>query len=249
MKGVFFQKPLEFSIEAFGESWSQGDTLKGSLNIKSHNPSIEIEYSKVGIHLCLINLKKYKAKDLKAIQVLASKTAISAETEFNFQLEQNCHITEKASSLYLICGDIESPFEAGLLELNIIPAKSILDFKELFENFFKFSLKPFKNKLDKKLGNYIETKVTPPNSPEWTPVLGMNIRTRTFRDEFELIFSFKLKTMSYDLDNIGTKDSKKEIKKFLSKKEYLSFGDNLNQDFFRKLITEVLDEVKLKSLI
>lgn len=249
MKGVFFQKPLELAVNIDGESWGQGSLIKGNLTITNHQEPSQDEFSNIGLHLCIIAPKKFKSQDPKSIKLISSNLATSSSTNFEFQLAQNCHITETSSSLYILCGDINKPFEAGLLELKVHPAKSITEFKELFENFFKFSFKTFKNKIDKKNGPYIETKIVPPNAPEWTPVMGMSLKTRILNDNFEMIFNFKLKTMSYDLDNIGTKDTVKEVSKVLSRKDFISFGDNLNQDYFRKLISEILSEVKLKKLV
>ena len=64
MKGTIFLKPLEFSIEAVGEKWHQGDKLTGSLRVKNHSAET-IELPLLKVVLCEGHYKKVKAKDAK----------------------------------------------------------------------------------------------------------------------------------------------------------------------------------------
>ena len=99
MRGTFFLKPLELNLDVTGESWSQGDEVSGTLAIKAHG---EADLSKIGIHLCEVNMKKFKAKDPAAFKVLESLPAATESTSFNFKLSQSCLITEKTTSLYIV---------------------------------------------------------------------------------------------------------------------------------------------------
>ncbi len=71
MKGTFFNKPLEYKIDIKGESWGQGSKVAGTLSISNHGTD-EIDLSQIGCHLCFTNIKKLKAKDVKAFQLIDS---------------------------------------------------------------------------------------------------------------------------------------------------------------------------------
>jgi hypothetical protein len=251
MKGTFFQKPLEYKVEISGESWSQGSPLKGSLVVINHSRD-EIDLSKIGCHLCFCNTKKLKAKDIKAIvlqeSVLFSETILKAKSEslmeFEFNLKSDCPITENTASLYLICADIEKPFEGGQLELKVTPIKIINDFIEIFEQFFRFKFKALRNKKQ-----YIDAKIAAPDSKDWTSIQAFNILMKLSDESLELNFVFKLKKMSYTDDINKTKDTILEIKKIMTKREYSGFRDSPNQDNIMKVIAEVLEQVKLKPVI
>jgi len=252
MKGTFFQKPLEYNLEVTGESWSQGDNVKGELIIKNHDSS-KLDISNIGCHLCFVDIKKMKAKNEKAFTFIESIVCSEndklssdepVELKFDFKLKSDCQITDTGSSLYILCGDKNAPFEGGLLQLNIKPVKAILGFVETFENFFRFKFKPFKNKKDA-----IEAKVVAPTSKEWSSIQQINLKMRMVDSSLELSYLFKVKKISYDSAVMETKDTKIEIKKTLTKKEHSMFGDMPNQDGIMKSINEVLEEVKVKPLV
>ena len=67
--------------------------------------------------------------------------------------------------------------------------------------------------------------------------------------DLELIYSFKVKRMSYESSVVNTKDHIIEIKKLITKKEYSSFGDSPNQENIKNQIEQVLKEVRLKPII
>lgn len=250
MKGIFFTKPIEYNIKILGESWTQGSLIKGTLTIKNHSTGpIDLESS--GVNLCNANIRKIKNKDLSGFSLLESillEESVDASSSkvlpFDFQLTEDCPITESQSSLYIVCGTMESPFDGGLLELNIIPKKAITDFIEVFENFYRFKFKGLKNKKD-----FIEAKITPPNAKEWTTIQAMTLRIKIESEQMILEFTFKLKKLAFDLSSTSTKDSKLIIKKILEKKEYCAFGDSPNRPGMQKVISEVLSEVRLKPVI
>ncbi len=59
MKGTFFQKPIEYKIEVEGETWSQGDVVKGQLIVNNHGDS-SLDFTSIGCHLCFVDMKKMK---------------------------------------------------------------------------------------------------------------------------------------------------------------------------------------------
>ncbi|MGI4992830.1 hypothetical protein ACRXCV_09385 [Halobacteriovorax sp. GFR7] len=241
MRGTFFLKPLELNLELAGESWPQGELINGELTIKAHG---QADLSKIGIHLCEVNMKKFKAKDESAFKVIETVEAGGEQTSFSFKLAENCLITEKATSLYVVCGDLDSPFECGHLQLDILPNKNILSFIEIFENFLKFKFKPLKNK-----AGLVQAKVTPPDIKDWTSIQTMNLGMSCVENNLNLSFEFKVKKMSYEGGAVETKEVKIKNELKLMPKDYILFENTLNQDFIIGELNKVLDEVRFKPVI
>ncbi len=72
MKGTLFNKPLELTLDIAGESWPQGQLVKGSFSIKNHGKE-QIDLSGYGVNLVYTEAKKLKSKDLKGIQSITHK--------------------------------------------------------------------------------------------------------------------------------------------------------------------------------
>jgi uncharacterized protein YbcI len=244
MKGTFFKKPLEFNIDINGETWAQGDTISGKFSITEHT-KIDFDRTILGCHLCYCTNKKFKSKDPKAITVLESQHLLPNQNELNFtfNLEANCKISDTTGSLYIIYGDISNPFDSGFLELNVTPIKPILYFTQIFEQFYRFKLKAFKNKK-----GYIEASVAAPDSKEWAGVKKMSIQMHIKDDELIVQFNVNLTKLDFTNSLNKTKDEKKEITKTLTKKQYDLYGI-ANQDGIKKVIDEVLSEIKIKPII
>lgn len=252
MKGIFFEKPYEFNIEIEGESWSQGDKVKGNLVVRNHG-SDQLDLSDLGVTLALTDIKKFKALNPKGIAVLESFTFEPGKTlspegrenlEFEFQLTEDCNITEKASSLYVNCGNIKDPFVGGHLQLNVKPMKAINDFLEIFENFFKFKVKTIKNKK-----GFIDVKLSAPDSKDFGAVEQLNLFMNMDGDQLNLKYLFKVKTLAYDGGNVTTKTEIKEFNQELAKRQYSSFGDSPNQDGIIEALSSIMEEIKSKKLL
>jgi len=251
MKGMFFQKPLQYSIELDGESWGQGSQLTGKLKVENLGKEA-LSLAGIGAHLCFGNIKKLKAKDKSGIEVLQSieipnssiKPSQAIELPLDYQLKEDCSITDSQGTMLVTCGEVSNPFAVGILNINISPSKPILDFIEIFELFFKFKFKPLKNKKD-----FIEAKVDAPDSKPWSSIQSLTVKMKVHESQLEIHFNFKLKKMIYDTSGMNTKDSTLEIKKILTEKEYKGHGGSPNQEGIRRVIDETLEKVKLKPLI
>lgn len=244
MKGTFFAKPLEYKLHVEGESWTQGSSVKGTLSVENHS-SDSVDLSKIGCHLCYCNSKKLKARDIKAISCTESVLIAegSRELEFDFKLTDDCKITENTGSYYIICGDLENPFDGGMLELNVTPAVTIVSFVEVFEQFFRFKFKKYKSKKE-----YIDAQVVAPSSKEWSRIQKLNLQMKMDGKNLEIKFIFSLKNVAFESSNATTKDAALEICKVLSERDYSIYGST-NQDGICKVINEVLDQVKLKPFV
>lgn len=127
MKGTFFLKPLEFNVTIFAEKFEQGALIKGQVAVTNHDKTSS-SASRLGVTLALGDSRKIKKKDVKAFIPFASESFSKEKwngeqlsLDFSFQLEDNCLISSKSSSFYLLCGDQKDLLSAGALELNITP--------------------------------------------------------------------------------------------------------------------------------
>ncbi len=251
MKGTFFQKPLEFGLVIHGESWQQGDHIKGSLIVKNHGPE-NLDLSATGITLALGNLKKYKAKDPEAFTILGETffnegvlvdMGEERTLDWDFQLANDCAITEKTSSLFIICGEKDDYFGGGQMQLQINPENSLTQFLEIFKNFFKFQVKAIKNK-----NGFIEAKMVAPDSKELGAVEQLMLNMRMNGDDMDLKYTFKVNRVSYGAaGEISAKAKKEEYSQSLKPKQFRLFGDAPNQDGIIEAIGEVIEQVKTKS--
>lgn len=251
MKGTVFLKPLEYSIEAVGEKWHQGDKLKGSLKIKNHSAE-KIELAKLKVAVCEGHYKKIKAKDSKGWSVLeelivAENLTINPSEEkdysFDFKLAENCTITDKNGSLYLAFFDKEEVLPAGHIELVVEPKLVIKQVLEIFENFLRFKVKEMKS-----AKGMIEVKLTPPNSRELSNLDGLLLSISEVEKNLTLKYFFNLRVLNISGATMQSEKATKEIEQKFTSKQYLIYGDSINQDFIIESGKEVLNVVKAKML-
>jgi hypothetical protein len=250
MKGTFFQKPFEFALEIIGESWKQGDTINGTLNVKSHSPEDQ-DLSKIGVGLALGAAKKIKTKDAKAFKVISStlfesnsvvKAGEETSIPWTFTLAKDCPISDKAGSIYMIAGNVETPFEAGLMELSIAPTIVISNFLEIFENMFRFKVKKMKAKK-----TFIEVKMQAPGSTEFGPIEQLVLQLKMDGENLDAQFNFKLSKLCYEPTGVVAKVVEESFTQTLTPVDYKIYGDSPNQDGIMKSISKVLDQVKAKA--
>lgn len=240
MKGVFFQKPLEINLEVIGESWKQGDKIQGHLKITVHG---EANLEGWGVFLCQGPQKKVKSKDIKAFSIIEEAFLQGEDLAFEFQLKKDCPITEKGSSLFMVCGKKEDLFAGGVLELQILPCDIITNYLKVLEDFFRFKVKTLKNK-----NKGIEAKLIAPATKEMSAIQDIKLNLKMVEKNLELFFSTKIKKMSYEGSTIGTKDDVKELAQSLTPKDYEIYGST-NQEGISKKIKEFVDFIKLRPIL
>lgn len=247
MKGTFFNKPLEWNIETVGESWQQGDTLKGTLLVKNHGTEItSLENSGVG--LAHADIKKVHSRTEGAIKPEVTSTFLQTELlpgatatlDFSFPISANGAVTDKKSSYYLAFG---KNFIEGQLQIKVEPKVLFTRLTGLLDTFYRFKVKEIKGT---KKG--VEFKLLPPTSREMANIESLLLTFSMQEDQLELNFNFQVKRL--DTSSVTTRINKEtlNIQKILLPKEYSLGKDMINQDQLLKTIESVLSEVKLKSV-
>jgi hypothetical protein len=251
MKATVIFKPLEYSLEAVGEKWHQGDLLKGTLKIKNHSAE-KIDLPILKVALCEGHYKKIKAKDAKGWKcisenILAEKLTINPSEEkdysFEFKLAETCAITDKTGSLYLAFFDKEEAIPAGNIELVIAPKLIVKQILEIFENFLRFKVKETKSGK-----GMVEIKLVPPTSRELSNVDGLLLSISEVEKNLTLKYFFNFRVLNIAGATMQSEKATKEIEQNFTSKQYLMYGDSINQDFIIQSVQEVLNGVKTKML-
>ena len=168
MKGSFFAQSLEWKIETQGESWSQGEMIKGTLSVTNHGTA-EQSLDNAGVALAYADVKKVHSRDEGALKFESSQTfttpiapAQTLELPFEFKLSENSPISDKKSSYFISYG---KNLKESHLQLMVKPQAMFLKITELLDNFHRFKTKEVKTT---KAG--IEFKIDAPSSREFANV-------------------------------------------------------------------------------
>jgi hypothetical protein len=240
MKGTIILKPLEYNLNAQSERWRQGDKIHGTLTIKNHS-SETIEFPLLKVSLAVGNYKKVKSNDKRAwellsFETLSDKAMIAAleEKEFSwsFTLPEDCPISDKNGSVYLLLND-------GViqLELGIDPKIVMLQFLEIFENYLRF--KVVQRKFSKGM---VEVKLNPPGSREYSHIDSLVLRMKEVSGILDLEYLFNLQAFETVSGNVIVQKKTKVVTQQLTSKEYYQYGNSPNHDFISGSIAAVIKE-------
>lgn len=248
MKGAFFQKPLEWQIDVVGESWAQGDLLKGELRVRNLGDA-PVDLASAGVRLSYADIKKVHARDDLAFKqeaqtLFAAGTTLapqeSRELPFQFVLPTNCPVTDKKASYYITYG--LTALDSNL-QVHVGPRKLFTEITKLLETFQRF--KPKDIKASK---GAVEFKLVPPTSREYAHVEALHLEQSLEGDQLKLEFTFKVKIL--DPNSVTTKVAKDErhLTRVLTPREYSLGRDMINQDGILRALEDVLGQIKMKGL-
>ena len=252
MKVTSFIKSVECTSFTDGEKWRQGENVKGILTIKNHNKE-NIELPILKIVLAIGIFKKIKSKDKKAWEILSEVSLgenilISSleekEFKWNFQLPEDCQITEKDKNLFINFFDSGDSWPTGQLELVIEPKIVMLQFLEIFENFLRF--KVVQKKFSKGM---VEVKLNPPNSRELSHVESLVLRMKEVNKILDLEFEFTTNVFEMVGGNMLAQKKCTKIIQSLTSKQYYIYGDSPNHDFIKEMISSVIAEATPKFFL
>lgn len=251
MKTNVFLKPLELSLEAIGEKWHQGDKIKGSIRV-INNSLEKIDRPALRVAICHGHFKKIKAKDEKGWTTLSEKEILdvlsvnsSSEQNYNFEfsLAEDCSITDKNGSLYLVFFYNDDKIPAGHIELLIEPKIVIQNILQIIESFLRFKVKEIKyNK------SMVDIKLVPPTSRELSNLDGLVLSISEIDKKLILKYSFNLRVLNITGATMQSEKKVQELEQVFHSNQYLIYGDSINQDFIVASVQEILNVVKTKLL-
>ena len=233
MKGVSFQNGVEFKITIEGETWSQGDTIRGKIESKPQ--------SAVQVFLAEGIDKKVKAKSADAFVILEEHKATATPAEWKFELALDSRISDKAGSLYVLYGNQESLEKLGQLRLNIIPNLIVRDLVDLCNSHFRFVLKGF---TFPKSGE-TEVKLDPPATQEWHSLEQLAIFFHLEADQLNARFQFHKKEIDASKGGIATKSVKREFGRTWKIAQIVhDFNQRLNKEILTIELEKIIAEYK-----
>lgn len=251
MKGTFFQRPLELSLQVNGESWTQGESITGILTVKNHGAG-PLALNNAVVHLAYGNLKSVREKIPGMFKILSSvpltfENQLEAQQnlscEWCFESERNAPITDKSGSLFLLYGTGTETEKLGHLQLVINPDKLIQEFIKTMAIQFRFVVKSQKaNK------GQTETKLTPPSAQGFASLEHLMMHFRYEGETLEIRYVFNVKKIEATAASFDLKKQKKELTQTLTPSQaYLASG-RVNHDHLEALIRAALDSVESKIL-
>jgi hypothetical protein len=239
MKGTFFQKPLEFSLNITGETWKQGDDIAGTLEVKSHAAGAEIPKAKV--HLAYGHLKKAHAKDPAAFTVLQSA---DASPEWKFKTDRNAPITDSTHSLFILYGSGDDLSKFGHIQLIMKPYWIIEEFLKELQVAFRFVVKTMKSNK-----GVLDVKVAPPDSRAFAAVEQAILSFSFDEDILNISARFDMKKIEATAASVDMKKEKKSFEKSYRPLDYLTSSGRFNHVQMTVAMQEILDVAEQKILL
>ncbi|MCB0325196.1 MAG: hypothetical protein KDD69_16550 [Bdellovibrionales bacterium] len=249
MKGLLFHKQLEIRVDVEGEEFRQGDTIPCTLTIKNRGATA-VDVGVPVLALAKGDLKKVKQKAPDAFSMLARADAAvpgsvapdqQCTTSTRFQLEQNCHVTNKQSSLCILYGVEGDDAAQAHLQLPVLPHADIESIVGVVETSFQFVLKSWKSK-----SGWVSAKLKAPDEQRMTTIDELDLGFRFVDELLELDYTFKVKKLEAGPSTLEIQKKKQTFRQSLRRDEYLAPGGYVDSGLLEPKIEEILAQVSSK---
>lgn len=247
MRAMFLHQSVEYRLEIPGDSWVQGDQVSGTLSVKNRGASV-VQLEEITFAIACGQLKKVAKKepdafsDLQQIPLSNAATGLSTDcesiSEWSLQLSNNCVVSDKTQTLYLLVfkGSEQQPI--GSLPLSVTPHPFVKEFYDLFESSFSFVLKSVKSK---KGG--VEAKLTPPSSRKFPTLEYLLLLSSFEEDQLRLRYSFRVKKMEATATTLGIKRGENKVEQQLALEKIAQSGAYVDHRLIEHAIETALDPV------
>jgi hypothetical protein len=244
MRSVYIQQPLEYQIDVEGESWNQGEVVKGQIRIRNmSSKTVAVKTSQI---ILAHGLKKAFKEgtmvpwEVLEKQVVAQDIALQAGSEltfgWNFNLSTDCPITDKQGGLYLLFGGDEALTEGGWLNLQINLHPILQNYLQTFTTQFRFL-----EKYQKRKSELTEVKLIPPDSREYPNMDYVLCFLRIHDEQLEAHYRFKMSGLGRTGEKMTVTKKNREIEQSIPQGKYLQPGGFPNRACFRENIDQALN--------
>jgi len=244
MRSVYFQLPLEYQVEVGGESWNQGEVVKGQIRIRNmSSKTVAVKTSQI---ILAHGLKKAFKEgtmvpwEVLEKQVVAQDIALQAGSEltfgWNFNLSTDCQITDKQGGLYLLFGDDEALTKGGRLNLQINLHPILQNYLQTFTTQFRFL-----EKYQKRKSELTEVKLIPPDSREYPNMDYVLCFLRIHDEQLEAHYRFKMSGLGLTGEKMTVTKKNRELEQSIPQGKYLQPGGFPNRACFRENIDQALN--------
>ncbi len=244
MRSVYIQQPLEHQIEVDGESWNQGEVVKGQIRIRNmSSKTVAVKTSQIVLAHGLKKAFKEGTMvpwEVLEKQVVAQDIALQAGSEqtfgWNFDLSTDCPITDKQGGLYLLFGGDEALTEGGRLNLQINLHPILQNYLQTFTTQFRFL-----EKYQKRKSELTEVKLIPPDSREYPNMDYVLCFLRIHDEQLEAHYRFKMSGLGRTGEKMTVTKKNREIEQSIPQGKYLQPGGFPNRACFRENIDQALN--------
>ena len=244
MRSVYIQQPLEYQIDVEGESWNQGEVVKGQIRIRNmSSKTVAVKTSQI---ILAHGLKKAFKEgtmvpwEVLEKQVVAQDIALQAGSEltfgWNFNLSTDCPITDKQGGLYLLFGGDEALTEGGRLNLQINLHPILQNYLQTFTTQFRFL-----EKYQKRKSELTEVKLIPPDSREYPNMDYLLCFLRVRDEQLEAHYRFKMSGLGRTGEKMTVTKKNRELEQSIPPEKYLQPGGFPNRACFRENIDQALN--------
>ena len=244
MRSVYIQQPLEYQIEVEGESWNQGEVVKGQIRIRNMgSKTVAVKTSQI---ILAHGLKKAFKEgtmvpwEVLEKQVVAQDIALQAGSEltfgWNFNLSTDCPITDKQGGLYLLFGGDEALTEGGRLNLQINLHPILQNYLQTFTTQFRFL-----EQYQKRKSEWTEVKLIPPDSREYPNMDYLLCFLRIHDEQLEAHYRFKMSGLGRTGEKMTVTKKNRELEQSIPQGKYLQPGGFPNRACFRENIDQALN--------
>ena len=244
MRSVYIQQPLEYQIDVEGESWNQGEVVKGQIRIRNmSSKTVAVKTSQI---ILAHGLKKAFKEgtmvpwEVLEKQVVAQDIALQAGSDltfgWNFNLSTDCPITDKQGGLYLLFGGDEALTEGGRLNLQINLHPILQNYLQTFTTQFRFL-----EKYQKRKSEWTEVKLIPPDSREYPNMDYVLCFLRIHDEQLEAHYQFKMSGLGRTGEKMTVTKKNREIEQSIPQGKYLQPGGFPNRACFRENIDQALN--------
>ena len=244
MRSVYIQQPLEYQIDVEGESWNQGEVVKGQIRIRNmSSKTVAVKTSQI---ILAHGLKKAFKEgtmvpwEVLEKQVVAQDIALQAGSEltfgWNFNLSTDCPITDKQGGLYLLFGGDEALTKGGRLNLQINLHPILQNYLQTFTTQFRFL-----EKYQKRKSELTEVKLIPPDSREYPNMDYVLCFLRIHDEQLEAHYRFKMSGLGRTGEKMTVTKKNREIEQSIPQGKYLQPGGFPNRACFRENIDQALN--------
>ena len=244
MRSVFFQQPLENHIEVEGESWDQGEVIKGLLRVRNmSSETVSVKTPQIILAHGLKNKIKEAAEchwDVLEKQIATQEIILQAageETfEWSFTLPTDSPITDKKGGLYLLFGGEQVLTKGGRLNLQINLHPILQNFLQTFTTQFRFL-----EKYQKRKSEWTEVKLIPPESREFPNMEYVYCFLRIRNEQLEVNYRFKMSGLGRKGEKLTVTKKNRELEQSIPPGNYLQSGGFPNRACFRENIDKALN--------
>ncbi|NDC37501.1 MAG: hypothetical protein EBZ48_05560 [Proteobacteria bacterium] len=244
MKGIIIQKPLEVRLFAEGDSFCQGDTIRVMVTVKNHSAETQSAL-RVRLELVVAEPKKVKQRSAEAFTdpIAADTPTITLaplqqqECSWSFNLPENCVVSHKAQSLYLLYG-LGEGIPAGQLPVPVMPHPLLQKIFELMESAFQFVLRDISWSQGWVIGRFKAS-----SARQYSLVEELSLKIQRQDGKLAVQYDFKVRRFDTEVSSVSVKRAKSVVEQLWTPAEYLLGDDHLNYEGVEQRLQEALKSV------